>query len=84
MRMRRRLPRRESRANFLEVWLQLLDPSAWKLAAYRGIPREENILVLETRSILYSVRFPERRYPPGRLRILPANLALVLALCKGR
>ena len=32
---------RESRADFLEVWLQLLDPSEWKLAAYRGFFREE-------------------------------------------
>ena len=38
-------------ADFLEVSLQLSDPSKWTVAACRGFFREENILVLEARSI---------------------------------
>ena len=44
------------------------------MAEYGGFFREENIIVLEARSML----------PPGRLLILSDNLALVLALCTGR
>ena len=77
------LARRESRSDFPEVSLQLLDPSEWKMAAFGGFFREENITILEARSILYAVRFAERRYPPGRL-LISDNLALVPALCKGR
>ena len=46
--------------------------------------REENVIVLEARSILHAVRYAESRYSPGRLLILSDNLALVQALCKGR
>ena len=81
--MRCLLPR-QSRADFPSVSLQLVDPSEWKLAAYGGFWREENVIVLEARSILYALRYAESNYPPGRLLILPDNLALVLALCKGR
>ena len=59
------LAQRESRADFPEGSLELLDPSEWKLAAYGGFFREENIAVLEARSILHAVRFAESRYPPG-------------------
>ena len=45
----------ESRADFPEVSLQLLDPPEWKLTACGGFFREENITVLEARSILYAV-----------------------------
>ena len=38
----------------------------------------------EARSILYAVRYAESNCPPGRLLILSDDLALVLALCKGR
>ena len=41
-------------------------------------------LVLEARSVLYAVRHAESRYSPGRLLTFSDNLALVLALCKGR
>ena len=51
------LPRRECRADFPEVSLQLLDPSKWRLAAYDCFFREENIIILEARSILYAVRY---------------------------
>ena len=78
------LDRRESRADLPEVSLQLLDPSEWRLAAYGGFFREENITVLGAPSILYAVRNAESNYPPGGLLILFQNLALVLALCKGR
>ena len=37
----------------------LLLTSEWKLAAYGRFFCEENILVLEARSILYAVRFAE-------------------------
>ena len=47
-----------------------------RLAAYGAFFREENTIILETRSILC--------YPPGRLLILSDKLALVLPLCKGR
>ena len=57
----------ESRADFREVSLQLLDPTEWKLVAYGGFVREENIIVLEARSILYAVRCTESGCPPGRL-----------------
>ena len=64
--------------------LQLLDPSGWKLAAYGGFFREENIIVLEARSILYAVRYAESGHPPGRLLVLSVNLALAPAFCKVR
>ena len=57
------LARRESRADFPEVSLQLLDPSEWRLAAYCVFCREENIIVFEARSILYAVRCADRNYP---------------------
>ena len=44
------LARRDCRADFSEVSLQLLDPSEWKLAAFGGFLREDNI-ILEARSI---------------------------------
>ena len=72
------LARWESRADFLEVSLQRLDPSEWKLAVFGGFFREESITILEARSIA------ESSYPPGRLLILSDNLALVPALCTGR
>ena len=75
--------RKESRADFLEVSLRLLYHSKWRLAAYGGFSREENIIVLEARSILYAVRHAESNYPSGRLLIFSSNLALVPALCKG-
>ena len=46
------LARKECRSEFPEVWLQLLDPPEWKLAAYGGFFREENNIILEARSIL--------------------------------
>ena len=73
-----------SRAGFLEVSLQIWDPSEWRLAAYGGFFREENHIILEARSILHAVRYAESRYPPGRFLILSDKLALVPALCKGR
>ena len=75
---------KESRADFLQVSLQLLDPSEWTLAAYRAFFRDEGIIILEARSLLYAVRYVESCYPRGRLLILSVNLALVLSLCKGR
>ena len=50
------LARRESRADFPDMSLQLLDPSEWSLGACGGLFREENIIALEARSILYAVR----------------------------
>ena len=58
------LARRESDADFPEASLQLLDPQERKLAAYGGFFREEKIIVLEARSILYAVRHAESSYPP--------------------
>ena len=74
------LARRESRADFSECRCN----GSPKLAAYGGFFREENIIILEARSILYAVQFAESNYPLGCLLILSDNLALVLALCKGR
>ena len=48
------LARKESRADFPKVSLQLLDPSECGLAAYGGFFREENIIILEAHSILYA------------------------------
>ena len=56
----------------------------WKLAACGAFFRDEGIIILETRSILYAVRYAESCFPPGHLQILSDNLALVPALCKGR
>ena len=67
---------------FPQVSLQRLDSTMWRLAACGGFCEENS--VLETRYILYAVRYAESRYPPGRLLILSDNFALVLALCKGR
>ena len=63
------LSRRESRADFPAVLLQLLDPSEWTLAACGGFTRDENITGLAARSILYAVRHAESGFPPGRLPI---------------
>ena len=76
------LARRKSRADFPEVSLPHLGPSEWKKVAYGGFSREENIIILEARSILYAAQYAENNYPPGRLLILSDNLALVLALCE--
>ena len=46
-RMTCRLPREKSFADFPEVSLQLLDPSDWRLAAYGGFFRDENIKFLK-------------------------------------
>ena len=46
--------------------------------------REENIIILEARSILHAVQFAQSKYPLGRLQILSDKLALVLPFCKGR
>ena len=78
------LARWESRADFPEVSSQLLDPLEWGLAAYGSFFREENIVVLEARSILYVVQYAESTCPPGRLLIFSENLALLLAFFKGR
>ena len=64
------LAQRESRADFPEVLLQLLDPSAWTSVAYGGFVREGDIIFHGAHSILYAVRYAESRYPPGRLLIL--------------
>ena len=40
---------------------------------YRAFFREENIMTLEARSILYAVRYAESCCPPGRLPILSAK-----------
>ena len=53
------------------------------MAAYGGFFLDEITTVLEVRSILYAVRYAESCYPPGR-SIFSDNLALVLALCRGR
>ena len=74
----------ESRADFPEVSLQLLDPSEWKLAAFGGFFRKENITIIEVLSILHAVRHAENRCPPVRFLIISDNLALLLALFKGR
>ena len=78
------LARRESRADFLEVSLQLLGSLGVEIGGLRWFFREENIIILEARSILYAVQYAESKYPPGRLLILSDNLALVLALCKAQ
>ena len=52
--------------------------------AYGVLFREENVIILEARSILYAVRYAESKYPTGHLLIVSDNLALVLVLCKGR
>ena len=77
------LAQRESRADFPEMSLQLLDPSAWELVACGASFREENNIILEAHSILYAVRYAKSKFPAGRLLILSDNFALVLALCKG-
>ena len=71
------LARRESCADFRKYRSNFLDPSEWTLAAY-GLFLEENITILEARSILYAVRYAKS------LLIPPNNLAQVLTICKGR
>ena len=75
--------RRERRADFLEVSLELLVPATWKLVAPGGFFEDENLLILEVRSLLYGVRYAENKFSPGRLLIRSGILALVLAPCKG-
>ena len=74
----------QSRADFPEVSLQLLDLSALELVAFGGFFRQEKHTLLEARSIRYAVRHADSTCPPGRLLILSDNLAPVLSLCKGR
>ena len=78
------IARQESRADFPEVSLQLLDPSEWILTAYGGFFHVECIIILQARSILDAVRYAESKCPPGRLLVLSDNVALLLAICKGR
>ena len=66
-----------------EVSLQLLHHSERRSVAC-GFFREENIEVLDARSILYAVRHAESSYPPGRFLIISENVAVVLAFFKGR
>ena len=47
----------------------------WKLSACGGFFREENMIVLEARSILFAVRYSESKYPPGRLPTLSDTCA---------
>ena len=54
------------------------------LVAHGGFFCDENMKVLEARSILCPVRYADSRYPLGRFLIFSDNLALVLALGKGR
>ena len=75
---------RESRADFPEVSVQFQDPSEWKLTAFGGFFREENVVVLEARSILFAVRYAENSYPPRRLLMISDSISLMLALSKGR
>ena len=49
-RMNCRLPKERVARTFWVCRLQLLDPSEWKLVAYGGFIRDENIIVLEARS----------------------------------
>ena len=77
------LARRESRADFPEVSLQLLALSVGNGGLWWFLSRGK-IIIFEARSILYAVRYAESKYPLERLLILSDNLALVLALCKGR
>ena len=58
---------RESCADSLEVSLQPVNPSEWRLAAYGGFLRDENIIVVEARSILYAVRNAESFCSAGTL-----------------
>ena len=71
--------RGESRADFPEVSLKLLDPSEWKLAAYGGFFREENI---SSRSTFHLVccSICRESLSAGAPPDLSDNLALVLAL----
>ena len=75
----------ESCTDFPEVLLQTSGSLGLeRLTAYAAFFREENIILLDARPILYAVRFAENRYPPGLLLILSDNLALVPAFGKGR
>ena len=66
--MRCRLAKRGIAQTFPKC--QVVDPSEWTLAAYGSFFREENMMVLEARSILYPVRYAEGRRPLGRLLVL--------------
>ena len=61
------IAKRENCADLPEVSLQLADSTEWTMAAYDGFCREENIRVLEARSILYAARYAESDYALGRL-----------------
>ena len=50
-----------------------LHPSAWKLVAYGGFSREENIIILEARSILCAVRCAESKSSLGCLLITTSH-----------
>ena len=82
-RMRCRLPDRRASRTSRKCRCNFWIPRNQKLAAYGGFFREEKIILLEARSILYAVRHAESSYLPGRLQTFSDNLALVPALCKG-
>ena len=55
-----------------------------EIGASGAFIRYENIIVFEARSILCAVQYAESCYPQLRLLVLSDNLALMLALWKGR
>ena len=72
---------RESRADFFRGVVATSGPlgiGSWRRTVVGETEK------LEARSIFYVVRFAVSRYPRGRFLIFSDNLALVLALWKGR
>ena len=64
---------------------RLLDPSEWKLAGVRWfLPRGKHHISRSTFRLVCRPVMQRVEYPPGRILIVSDNLALVLALCKGR
>ena len=82
--MRCRLPEGKSRADFPEVSSQLLDRSEWKIGGVRWFLPRRKIIILEARSFLYAVHCRKSLSVGTRPDFFCDNLALVLALCKGR
>ena len=74
----------EGVSDFFEICAEMLSVYAWRLVDYGRFVRDEDISLLEARSVLGLVQCACERRRNVRIRFLLENLALVLPLTKRR
>ena len=74
----------QSVPDFEEVPFEILDAEYWSILIASPYLIKQNIPILEARALLFSVRHACATQPVGRVLFLVDNLALVLAVSKGR